>query len=574
MPHSTRDSVLEAYERLGRNKAAVARELGLARSTVVVHVQKGNGDEGKPLFSGRVPTMEVEDRALPKNGKIATYILTSAQNNTPVHPGFWRNLKALATYHDAELMVSQFTYNKAAYAEGEVKPGKEPTAEDYDSLWYAPETVAYKCNKRVRLAPDFLFCGESNVPATAVNPLSGYETYTGTDSCAIPHTKIALRSIPRAKGKPAKMNYTTGACTMRNYIAKKAGQKAEFHHAFGALIVQVDSEGDWFARQINASNDGTFYDLFVQVKDGKVTLGNWCEAIIWGDIHASRLDPMMREICWGKGGILDQLRAKRQFFHDLHDHRNRNHHDAGDPHLAYHKFVNGHESVEAELYTAGDFLAHAHRGFCESVVVASNHDAALTKWLRNGDYRTDQINAEFFLEGNLEIYRAIRKRQSFYAPEWAIRRTGVCPKQVRFLRIDESYKVKGIECGDHGHNGPNGLRGSAAAMARMGSKAIQGHAHTACIIDGLYVVGVMGSLDMGYNPGASSWSHTFAIIYPNGKRALVTFRGMKWRATKCRNATRRTSMKQLRRRRKSVVASPAASRPAVARRSWSKHPTR
>ena len=34
-----------------------------------------------------------------------------------------------------------------------------------------------------------------------------------------------------------KFNYSTGTVTQRNYIAKKEGLKAEFHHQYGALIV-------------------------------------------------------------------------------------------------------------------------------------------------------------------------------------------------------------------------------------------------------------------------------------------------------------------------------------------------
>jgi hypothetical protein len=57
--------------------------------------------------------------------------------------------------------------------------------------------------------------------------------------------------------------YTTGACTLRNYINRKAGQVATFHHVFGALYVEVAEDGKWFVRQIMADDSGAFYDLDV-----------------------------------------------------------------------------------------------------------------------------------------------------------------------------------------------------------------------------------------------------------------------------------------------------------------------
>jgi hypothetical protein len=57
-----------------------------------------------------------------------------------------------------------------------------------------------------------------------------------------------------------------------------------------------------------------------------------------------------------------------------------------------------------------------------------------------------------------------------------------------------------------------------------------GHSHSAAIIDGVYVAGLCGLLDQGYNQGPSGWSHTQIITYPNSKRTLLTILDGKWRA--------------------------------------------
>ena len=94
---------------------------------------------------------------------------------------------------------------------------------------------------------------------------------------------------------------------------------------------------------------------------------------------------------------------------------------------------------------------------------------------------------------------------------------------------DESLKIAGIEHGMHGHLGPNGARGNPKNL-RTAGKANTGHTHSAGIVDGVYTAGVYGELDMGYNKGLSSWSHSFIITYPNGKRTICTIKdGRAWR---------------------------------------------
>jgi hypothetical protein len=59
------------------------------------------------------------------------------------------------------------------------------------------------------------------------------------------------------------------------------------------------------------------------------------------------------------------------------------------------------------------------------------------------------------------------------------------------------------------------------------------HTHTPTIHQGVYVAGVLGKLDMGYNIGPSSWAQASILTYTNGKRTMVFFRKIngkvKWR---------------------------------------------
>jgi hypothetical protein len=115
----------------------------------------------------------------------------------------------------------------------------------------------------------------------------------------------------------------------------------------------------------------------------------------------------------------------------------------------------------------------------------------------------------------------------FHLLEWALQQEGAPP--VRFLREDESYTICGdIECGIHGHLGPNGRRGTVTAFRRMGRRANIGHLHSAQVREGVYVSGVMAQ-QMDYTRGPSSWSPSLTVTYQNSMRAMLTcWAGRPW----------------------------------------------
>jgi hypothetical protein len=562
LPDALRRSALSLDEKskiqsllsLGLTATAIARQVDVNPKTVRKIAKKlhlGVVDlPNLPTLSGSQPGIslsKIRERVAEvkpvyvkshrPSDSIKRFILTSAQNNTPIDQVVWNNLLALAEHYDARLIVGRYVYNLDALGQR----GQEKEANDLAKKsakaerWWAAEITPYVLDERFKLAPDLEWCGNMNILPTAVRPLGDLHNYTGTRSAIFPHPTIALESVPTGKHEPTKINYTTGAVTEPNYIQRKAGQKAEFHHTLGALIVEVDESGDWWARQLNADHDGIIYDLTIKVEDGLITERQPAEAINWGDIHVSQLEDWMKEACWGQNGVIDALRPRYQFMHDTLDFSSRSHHDMRNPHEMFRKFVESADSVEDELIECRDFLHYAYRQFCQTVMVDSNHDNALTKWVRDASHKSDPVNAIFYLKLELALHEAIATRQDdFHALEWALRNVGL-QGDFRFLRTDESFVIcdqhgNGIECGNHGHLGANGARGSDAAYVKAGRRMTIGHGHYALIWQGLYRAGVQAALDHGYNVGLSSWSQSMVITYPNGKRAICTFRNKKWRA--------------------------------------------
>lgn len=484
-------------------------------------------------MSGKVKVAKRREFGLPAEGGVARYIFTSAQNNTRLHDNVWRNLHALADHYNADVIVSRYYY-ETRFHEDSAKPASNASTEE---KWYDPRIADYVLDESALVAPGLVWCGELQILPTAKRPLSGFESYTGRLSSIIPHAKFAMQSVASGKGEGTKMLYTTGTVTKRNYIQKKAGQTAQFHHGYGAVLVEVNSKGNWWVRQLNADSSGTIYDLDVKVRNSRVTTGHRVEAITWGDIHARQVAPEVKRVA---GEMLDALKPKYQFMHDVLDFRARNHHDRDDGHKMFEKWVGEVEDwhVVEEIREAAELVGHYSRPTTQTIVVNSNHDQALKRWLNEADFRRDPANALFFLKANVAIYEAILARdKSFDVFEWAMRRAmGVFYDQrVRFLKEDESFITchdanGGIENGNHGHRGPNGMRGNPLAFARMGRKQNIGHLHTSGIYDGTYVAGTSSLMDLGYNRGPSSWSWSHIVTYANGKRAMITMYGNQWRA--------------------------------------------
>lgn len=510
---------------------------GLSINTVKHRLKRTETLRGSEYYAachGKYTPTEGDPISTVRSG-IRRYLLTAAQNDTPVHETFWTNLIAFAKHIGAEISVGGFAYQLGVFTDHTTR-----------NQVFAEPLRPFMAHLQTDLG-GVIWCAEVNTLPTAVRPLSGLDTYTRGRYGVFPHAKIQLVSVPAVEQGKTALLCTTGACTVPNYIDKKAGLKARFHHQIGATLVEIDSEGRKFMYQISAQEeDGSFQHLTMKVKGGRVTDGHRVEAITWGDIHREKIDPLVAKTCWGvdvhtdeqvaSNSMLDILRPRHQFYHDLLDFTYRNHHRRNDHAFMFKMVADGTDCVEDALKSCSHFLRLTSREWCQSVVVPSNHNDAYPRWLREVDCREDPVNARFWMESNLALYKAIeRKEAGFDVLRWAMGRYDHRNlEDVIFLPRNGSYLIcqvhGGIENVLHGDKGANGARGSALNLTKVGRRLNTGHTHSAAILDGVYVAGLCGLLDQGYNEGPSSWSHTQIITYPNAKRSLVTLQDGRWRA--------------------------------------------
>lgn len=488
-------------------------------------VERAAKEDTRPLAAG-VLNSSVDSWEVIKGKR---FILTSSQNNTFPHDNFFKALQVYAKHINATLLVSRFIYNKNKFQNGE---GNEDVKFDKAFDDHVITNNVFLNSKE----SGFAFMAALNILPTATYPLSGFaETATayGLKGMALGHAKISAESVPALKGEVVRRLYSTGTATLKNYIQQKAGQKAEALHNFGALIVEFDDSGEFFVRQLESmDSSGSFYDLDCHITTEGVTEGNRILALQYGDIHAEKIDAHCAQASWGEGGLVDVLKPKYQIVHDVHDFTSRNHHNRMSGTFLAEQYAAGRDKVLDDLIDTGAILEDMDRPYSQTMVVESNHDLALSRWLNDpkANITQDPANARLFHTLNAAIYTAIEEKDSsFNVLDYALRNVANCDFAAVFLTTDESFKLADIEMGCHGHNGINGSRGNPKQFMKLG-KMNTGHTHTPSIFGGVYTAGVSGSLDMGYNIGASSWSQTHIITYPNGQRTLIDFKNGKFYA--------------------------------------------
>lgn len=485
-------------------------------------VAKEKPEDTRPVSAGAIT--HAEETRMGITAK--RFLVTSAQNNTVVHVPFLRNLEAYAEYMDAKLIVFPFIYNKNAFQNGEGS----------DDIWYAPEITKYLQNESVWLenvaGSHKVAAMAFNILPTVKNPLGGMKEAIGSaEALIVPHATLAHECVAvlgAQYGRVVPGMYSTGTVTQRNYIQQQAGHKAENRHNFAALIVEFNDHGQFWIRQIETDETGNFSDLKTYMSDGQ----NYADVLTvdvinYGDIHAEKLDYSVANIQWGIGNLggesmLDYFRPSFQMAHDLLDFQALNHHNRENHyHMAENQLTG--RTVKNDLGDVGDVLESMSRPWCHTVVVRSNHDDALDRWLADNKYepRKDPANAKLYFQLQVEAYTHLENNTHFDSLPISLNLTecmpGIAPE---FLRASQSYKVGPIELGEHGHSGTNGSRGSPKQFASM--KCTTGHTHTPSIYGGCYTAGVSGKLAMGYNEtGASSWQHACVLQYKTGFRTIV-----------------------------------------------------
>jgi hypothetical protein len=351
--------------------------------------------------------------------------------------------------------------------------------------------------------------------------MSGLQSMSGVNSCIFGSPKVQMEMIPVLEGNKPKMMITTGAVTQINYTDSKAGKKGEFHHTLGFAVVEIKDTETFFVRQVTANDKtGSFTDLYFNVDNGKVKKINEVSAIILGDIHYGHHDEIVLAQTLE---LMNKLKPEHVVLHDVFDGSSISHHEMKDPFIQYAKEIDGSNSVEKEINNMLDGL-ESFRKFKNVVIVRSNHDDFLDRWLKNEDWKKQPTskNSLAYMEYStmlLKQYSKDRHNVKGVIPELINRKF---PKFITLGRND-SYRVKNWELGQHGDVGSNGSRGSLLQFRKLNTKIVVGHYHSPGRKDGALAVGTSTKMRVGYNIGPSSWLQSHVIIHNDQKAQHINF---------------------------------------------------
>lgn len=471
--------------------------------------------EFDPKYVRQSPTQVYE--GLPVSKGTQRFLITAAQNGTPVGP-VWKTLLQAQVYYKAHLSVIPFRYKN---------PTSQWSGSQSDAEYWFPEVREFMKNTRWNLNPNLVVIGDVKIVPTARNPLSGFEGHTGSESSILGHPNLAFTTVATPGHKMAKLMTTTGCCTIKNYSDTRAGKQGYHQHVMGAILVEVEGDMFWL-RHLNANSKGEFIDLDKLFTPFGVFDAPRPEALVTGDAHVKVIDRIVDAAVFGKGGMVEKYKPKRIFFHDLFDGLSVNPYHGKFEKLAHMK--GGSDAVEDEVRESIQYVIDRTPDDCESVIVDSNHDAFLKRWIEDNSWDEVGLNGGFYLETAKYMWDETHTKENVaQIPSpfkyWVDRITAGVKKKITCLREDENYSVAGIELGMHGHRGKNGSRGSLANLVTIGVKFIIGHVHGPGIRFGGMAVGLMALLKQGYNKGPSNWLQTMALVHGGpcaGKRQLIT----------------------------------------------------
>lgn len=477
-------------------------------------------DEG--LFTPKNFKRLVQDAA-----KHDRYFLSTAVAGCDLHTGFFAAIE---------------NHNKRRDAMTIVLPSMDPAA-----------NVPFHLDTRLAGTPiltddlglnDNFFVSAIRLSAKHIHPLTGLQRIGQRNgSFVFASPKQDLQFTPVSNHKMPHASMTTGALTLpdyntNRYMSERTAYIADHDHIMGGVIVEVVNDTLFHFRQVQADKKGAFIDLGIQYNPDGTTKVVRPEALSLGDWHAGETDAAARKaFIDAADSVLNVTKPKRLILHDAFNGLSISHHDLKDKILRAQRSAANQLNLGAELEAlAKDLDAMCSVSFIEEVVIAySNHNEFLYKYLADGKFVEDPKNLQTSLrlalacliDDNGKVAEPGKGQDPVKA--YMDKRGVKNGHKLRWLKVNEDYRIAGVECGAHGHLGMNGSRGNIQAMEAAYGNSISGHDHTPGILRGAYKNGTLQILDPAYRKGPTSWMHSSTLLYSTGARQIINCVFGKWR---------------------------------------------
>lgn len=452
-------------------------------------------DSKEDLLTREVIIINRDDRKISKGKK---YFITSAIAGCKLNKDFFASIQTYCNHNNAELIILPMR-------------GASKVDEEYDE-----EVIKYidQFYTEIQLN-NYLRAKDFKLDPKQINPLTSLPRYgQKSTSLIVASPKQQMITVPVSNRTLPHVLYSTGAITTPDYRDNRIGVLATQDHVLGGLVVEIENKDIFHVRQVQMDTDGGFYDLDkyycgIMIKPSSAT------AFIMGDLHIGSEDPTAIN-AWKE--CIKLIKPKYVILHDVFDCASINHHMEGN--FWYSIQLPQHaKTLETELKFLGETLLQWTTEFknIEFIVTKGNHDSWLDTFLSYGKYARPENAHNHLISLDLAKDLMLGKNP---LEEYIKKNFNI--SNIKWLDIDDDFKLHGVQLGVHGAEGNNGGRSSASSMELAQGSGIYGHTHSPAILRDVMVVGTSTRLKLIYNRGGgSSWLHSSALLYPNGKRTLI-----------------------------------------------------
>lgn len=453
------------------------------------------------------------------------FVITTAVSGQQLHDGFVASIRTYCRQNKAKLIVL---------------PAHDPAHNlDNDIEWhFSPSILDDKIVFEDTRLNSNLHISGIRVTAKQMNPITSLEEISQTDGSFIAASpKQALEYDSVSANKLPHVRMTTGACTLPNYKTSKGNSLrtafiADHQHTIGAVIVEVQDDNIYFFTQIQAADNGSFCHFGHEYGPrGSYELkGVEAPVLVMGDYHAGEHDEAAVKT-WID--VINSLGVQEVVFHDMFNAVSVNPHEEDDIMLRAERTRKGLNVLENELRITSSEIDRilGLKSVKKGVMVKSNHDDMIDRWIRKGKYAKDPVNFEFATELAAELIKSSKKgvKKDFFKTGLELSQNPKHADKILWLTTENDYIVGGVHLGAHGDKAANGAKGSIKSMKKSYPRGVIGHSHTPGIYKNMFQVGTTSLLRLGYNKGASSWVHCSCLVYRNGQRQLINSINGNWR---------------------------------------------
>lgn len=510
----------EFYQYSKFNRDSVSRYFGSFEGLI-----KESRESDPKVFENIIDELSFSDEAFAQLrnyiGEHKRFIITSAVTGCEPHEDA---LKAVETF---------CKHNKAALL---ILPCSDPArAKEHKNQW----SLSHKLPKDKVVFKDVslndnLLLSTIKMSAKQLLPLTGLKRISqkrGSTIFASPKQFLEHATNSNNNTEIPRALMTTGAITKSDYrtemyMSERTGYLADQDHTLGAIIIEIKNGRIFFYRQVQFEpKTGAFCDLDKKYyANGKVEKIQ-AELVQLGDYHVLSTDPvakkMAKEIC-------ELVKPKYLTLEDFLDGITINPHERHNLVSLSKKSKKGLLDLDTELSACQKEIDELCMWPVEQLVFKyGNHEDFLKRWLCDGAFMDEPQNKIMGMKLTIAL-----EELEIMPFEYAMREMyGLNqPDKVKFLQINDSFKVGGVENGAHGHLGKAGRRNpSLGEIEECYGAANVGHNHSAGIFRSVFRVGTSTHLQLSYNDGPSAWTQTHLIQHKNGSRQLITNIYGQWR---------------------------------------------